>query len=233
MEYTVLKLFLFNVFQTGIVCCLIRCFHGNIVLLIVFHYNHTIYSIHEYFIITNVSIIFKPTILVIGICLGADKQGPLPLTIILHKNHQIYVGTQYETCSSTHVSEMVIDPHHDRPGGFPRPAHVYLLCSPSAATRGKMGITCALSALNSAKYPKTSWVVVTLQRLAHTTPHVRIPHICLHFSAAALHETCPFQAHSLLCHRAMPTTLDFTFSPTSAWPNVALSWWLTLWWLLQ
>jgi hypothetical protein len=60
MECTVLKLFLFNVFQTGIVCCLIECFHGYVVLLIVFHYNHTIYSIYKYFVITDVSIIFKP-----------------------------------------------------------------------------------------------------------------------------------------------------------------------------
>ncbi len=123
------------------------------------------------------------------------------LTIILHKNQQIYVGTWYETCSSALVSEMVIIPHHGQPGGFHRPAHVYLLRSSSAATRGKMGITCALSASNLAEYPTTSWFLVTLQRLAHTTPHVRIPHICLHFSAAALQETCPFQAHSLLCHR--------------------------------
>ncbi len=55
-----LILFLFNVFQTGIVCCLIECFHCNVVLFIVFHCNHTIYSIYEYFVITYVSIIFKP-----------------------------------------------------------------------------------------------------------------------------------------------------------------------------
>jgi hypothetical protein len=53
-----LKLFFFNVFQTGIVCCLIQCFHGDIVLLIVFHYNHTIYPKSEYFVITVLSIIF-------------------------------------------------------------------------------------------------------------------------------------------------------------------------------
>jgi hypothetical protein len=141
----------------------------------------------------------KEAILVIGVCTGADKQGLLTLTIILHKNHQIYVGTWYETCSSAHVSEMVIVPHHGQPGGFHWPARVYLLCSPSAATRGKMGITCALSASNLAKYPKTSWVLVTLQRLAHATPHVRIPHICLHFSAASLQET-RLQGHSLLHH---------------------------------
>ncbi len=140
------------------------------------------------------------TILVIGVCLCAAKQGPLPLTIILHKNHRIYVGTWYETCSSTHVIEMVILPNHGRPGSFHHPAREYLLRSPSAATRGKMGITCALSASNLAEYPKTSWVLATLQRLAHTTPHVRIPHIRLHFSAAALQETCPFQVHSLICH---------------------------------
>ncbi len=123
------------------------------------------------------------------------------LTIIQHKNHQIYVGTWYETCSSTHVSETVIVHHHVQPGGFHCPACVYLLCSPSAAMRGKMGITCTLSASNLAEHPKMSWVLVTLPRLAHTTPHVRIPHICLHFSAAALQETRLFQSHSLLCHR--------------------------------
>ena len=123
------------------------------------------------------------------------------LTIILHKNHQIYVGTWYETCSSAHVSETVIVPHHGQPGGFHCPACIYLLCSPSAAMRGKMGITFTLSASNLAENCKTSWVLVTLQRLAHTTPHVRIAHICLHFSAAALQETHLFQAHSLLCHR--------------------------------
>jgi hypothetical protein len=46
---------------TGIVCCLIECFHGNIVLLIIFHYNHTIYPKCEYFIITVVSIILNLT----------------------------------------------------------------------------------------------------------------------------------------------------------------------------
>jgi hypothetical protein len=95
---------------------------------------------------------------------------------------------------------MSIIPHHGQPGGFHCPPCVYLLRSPSAATRGKMGITCALSASNLAKYSKTSWVLVTLQRLAHTTPHVCIPHIYLHFSAATLQETRPFQAHSLPCH---------------------------------
>jgi hypothetical protein len=119
------------------------------------------------------------------------------LTIILHKICRINVGTWYELCSSAHVSETVIVPHHGQPGGFHHPARVYLLSSPPAATRGKMGITCALSASNLVEYPKMSWVLVTLQRLAHTTPHVRIPHICLHFSAAALQETRPFQAHFL------------------------------------
>jgi hypothetical protein len=122
------------------------------------------------------------------------------LTIILHKNHIIYIGTWHETCSSTHVSEMVIDPHHGQPSGFHHPACVCLICSPFAAMRGKMGITCALSASNLAKHCKTSCVLVTLQRLAHKTPHVHTPHIHLHFSAAALQETNSFQDHSLLCH---------------------------------
>jgi hypothetical protein len=122
-------------------------------------------------------------------------------TIILHKNHQIYIGTWYETCFSAHDSETVIVPHHGQPGGFHHPACIYLLRSFSAATRGKMGITCALSASNSDEYPKMSWALVTLQRLAHTTPHACIPRICLHFSVAALQETRPFQAHSLLLHR--------------------------------
>ncbi len=122
------------------------------------------------------------------------------LTIILHRNHRIYVGTWYETCSSAHVSETVIVLHHGQPGGFHCPACLYLLHSPSAAMRVKMGITCALSASNSAEHCKTIWVLVTLQRLAHTTPQVHIPHICLHFLAAALQEIRLFQAHSLLCH---------------------------------
>jgi hypothetical protein len=122
------------------------------------------------------------------------------LTIILHKNHRIYIGIWYEAWSSAHVSETVIVPHHGQPGGFHCPAHVYLLRSPSAATRGKMGITCALSASNLAEYSKTSWVWVSLQRLAHTTLQVCIPHICLHLSDAALQETRPFQAHFLPHH---------------------------------
>jgi hypothetical protein len=164
--------------------------------------NLIAYKLQEIFGIIGYPMIFYiDAILVNGVCLGADKQGSLPLlTIILHKNHQIYIGTQYETCSSAHVSETVIVPHHGQPGGFHCPARVYLLRSPSAATREKMGITCTLSASNLAKHCKTSWVSVTLQRLAHTTPQVCIPHICLHFSAAALQETRPFQAHSLLCH---------------------------------
>ncbi len=40
-----LNLFLVNIFQTGIVCCLIECFHGDVVSLIVLHCSQTIYSI--------------------------------------------------------------------------------------------------------------------------------------------------------------------------------------------
>jgi hypothetical protein len=141
------------------------------------------------------------TILLIEVVRVLINKARYLLTIILHRNHRIYVGTWYETCSSAHVSERVIVPHHGQPGGFNCTARVYLLRSPSVATREKMGIICALSASNWAKYPKTRWVSVTLQRLAHTTPHVRILHIHLHFSAASLQETCPFQANSLLCHR--------------------------------
>ncbi len=39
-----LKLFLVNIFQTGIVCFLIECFHGDVVSLIVLHCSQTIYS---------------------------------------------------------------------------------------------------------------------------------------------------------------------------------------------
>jgi hypothetical protein len=56
------------------------------------------------------------------VCPGADKQGPLPTYYNSSQNHQIYVGTWYETCSSAHVSETVIVPHHGQPGGFHCPA---------------------------------------------------------------------------------------------------------------
>ncbi len=48
-----LKLFFVNIFQTGIVCCLIECFHGDVVSLIVLHCSQTIYSIFQtkYFIL--------------------------------------------------------------------------------------------------------------------------------------------------------------------------------------
>ena len=41
-----------------------------------------------------------------------------PLTLISTEKHQIYVGTRYKICSSTHASETVIDLHHGQPGGF-------------------------------------------------------------------------------------------------------------------
>jgi hypothetical protein len=40
-----LKLFLVKIFQPGIVCCLIECFHGDVVSLIVLHCSQTMYSI--------------------------------------------------------------------------------------------------------------------------------------------------------------------------------------------
>jgi hypothetical protein len=42
-----LKLFLVYIFQTGIVCCLIECFHGDVVSLIVLHCSQTIYLIFQ------------------------------------------------------------------------------------------------------------------------------------------------------------------------------------------
>ncbi len=96
---------------------------------------------------------------------------------------------------AAHVSETVLVPHHGQVGGFHCPARVYLLRSPSAAMRGKMGITCALSASKMAKHCKKSWVLVTLQRLAHTTPYVRTPHICLHNAP-----TCSKKAHPQEVH---------------------------------
>jgi hypothetical protein len=60
MEYSVVKIVSFQCIPNWNCLLFIKCFHGNIVLLIVFHYNHTIYSKSEYFVITVVSIIFKP-----------------------------------------------------------------------------------------------------------------------------------------------------------------------------
>ncbi len=42
-----LKLFLVNIFQAGIICCWIECFHGDVVSLIVLHCSQTIYSIFQ------------------------------------------------------------------------------------------------------------------------------------------------------------------------------------------
>ncbi len=45
MENTIVKSFLINIFQTVIVCCLIECFHGDVVSLIVLHWSQTILNI--------------------------------------------------------------------------------------------------------------------------------------------------------------------------------------------
>ncbi len=138
------------------------------------------------------------------------------LTIILHKNHQIYVGTWYETCSSAHVSEMVIVPHHGQPGGFHCPACVYLLRSPSAATRGKMGITCALSASNLAKYPKTRAGSRLPCRGWHTQHHTSAYHTFASTSQPPLSRKHVRFKPTPSFTIAMPTASDFTFSSTSA-----------------
>jgi hypothetical protein len=61
--------------------------------------------------------------------------------------------------------------------------------------RGKMGITCTFSASNLAEHCKTSWVLVTLQRLPHTTPHICTPHIRLHIAPTCFKKGHLQEAH--------------------------------------
>jgi hypothetical protein len=67
------------------------------------------------------------TILVIGIFLGADKQGLLPTIIILHKitNSRMEFPTKLPDLGQS--SDLVIDPHHGHPSGFLLSAGVYHL----------------------------------------------------------------------------------------------------------
>jgi hypothetical protein len=66
------------------------------------------------------------TILVIGVCPGADKQGPLPTTTNSTQLLQINVGTNYETPHTGPSSVAVDTLHHGQLGGFHLPAHVSL-----------------------------------------------------------------------------------------------------------